>query len=96
MHRLGACLSRPSFPWKQRDGGQGVSERMEILGHFDFVHLAKSKTHLCLPSLWLVCVPFFGVFCGFGFCCDFLCGFLCFNGFLFAVLKTHNVAVSIA
>jgi len=29
---------------------------------------------------------FLGVFFGFGFCV-FLCGFLCFNGFPFAVLK---------
>jgi hypothetical protein len=29
-----------------------------------------------------------GVFFGFGFCCVFLCGFLCFNGFPFAVLKS--------
>ena len=43
---------------------------------------------LCLPSLRLVCVsPLLGVFFGFGFCCVFLCGFLCFNGFPFAVLK---------
>ena len=44
---------------------------------------------LCLlPSLWLLCVPLFGCVLRFRFCCVFLCGFLCFNGFPFAVLKT--------
>ena len=43
---------------------------------------------LCLlPSLWLLCVPLFGCVLRFRFCCVFLCGFLCFNGFPFAVLK---------
>ena len=40
-----------------------------------------------LPSLWLLCVPLFGCVLRFRFCCVFLCGFLCFNGFPFAVLK---------
>ena len=42
----------------------------------------------CLPSLWLVWVPLFECVLRFRFCCVFLCGFLCFNGFPFAVLKT--------
>ena len=33
---------------------------------------------------------FLSVFFGFGFCV-FLCGFLCFNGFPFAVLKSDNL-----
>ena len=44
-----------------------------------------------LPSLWLVCVPLFGCVLRFRFCCVFLCGFLCFNGFPFAVLKSDNL-----
>ena len=43
-----------------------------------------------LPSLWLLCVPLFGCVLRFRFCCVFLCGFLCFNGFPFAVLKTRH------
>ena len=47
---------------------------------------------LCLlPSLWLLCVPLFGCVLRFRFCCVFLCGFLCFNGFPFAVLKSDNL-----
>ena len=43
----------------------------------------------CLPSLWLVWFPLFECVLRFRFCCVFLCGFLCFNGFPFAVLKTR-------
>ena len=46
-----------------------------------------------LPSLWLLCVPLFGCVLRFRFCCVFLCGFLCFYGFPFAVLKKMPVAV---
>ena len=47
---------------------------------------------LCLlPSLWLLCVPLFGCVLRFRFCCVFLCGFLCFNGFPFAVLKNRRI-----
>jgi hypothetical protein len=41
-------------------------------------------------SLRLVWVPLFECFFGFGFCGVFLCGFLCFNGFPFAVLKCDD------
>ena len=47
----------------------------------------------CLPSLWLVWVPLFECVLRFRFCCVFLCGFLCFNGFPFAVLKIPYVNV---
>jgi hypothetical protein len=42
------------------------------------------------PLCGLCVFPFLGVFFGFGFCCVFLCGFLCFNGFPFAVLKEKS------
>ena len=42
---------------------------------------------LCVPSLRLVWFPLFECVLRFRFCCVFLCGFLCFNGFPFAVLK---------
>ena len=37
---------------------------------------------------------FLSVFFGFGFCGVFLCGFLCFNGFPFAVLKKVHAGLT--
>ena len=41
----------------------------------------------CFALFEALCVPLFGCVLRFRFCCVFLCGFLCFNGFPFAVLK---------
>ena len=60
---------------------------------FVLVCLGCVSSFVCALFAAFVCFPLLGVFCGFGFCV-FLCGFLCFNGFPFAVLKLCSSACS--